>query len=165
MSEVSEEGNTESQWRIQNAFRHWKLGSRLLCGSKTDPPSTSNRLATLHTLQITYCNVICFLLYYSGSCTWHLHSFASCTVGCTLGKKKTLKIGLDWRIQNWGPCSCSQAMTLPTSLPSKIYGRNLRKWLDILFPQFLHVSEFCNLWTSNASEVSKSLNFSRTFLQ
>ena len=168
MSEVSEEGNKESQWKNLNAFRHWKLGSRVLCGSKTDPPSTSNRLATLHTLQITYCNVICFFfLYYSGSCTWHLHSFALCTVGCTLGKqnKFTLKIGLDWRIQNWGACSRSQAMTLQTPLPSRMYRRNLLKWPDILFQQYLHVSEFCKLRTSNASEVNKSLSYSYTILQ
>ena len=108
-----------------------------------------------------------FFLYYSGSCTWHLHSFALCTVGCTLGKqnKFTLKIGLDWRIQNWGACSRSQAMTLQTPLPSRMYRRNLLKWPDILFQQYLHVSEFCKLRTSNASEVNKSLSYSYTILQ
>ena len=49
-------------------------------------------------------------------------------------------------------------MTLPTPLPSKMCRRNLLKWLDILFQQFLHVSEFCKLKTSNASYVLESLN-------
>ena len=46
-------------------------------------------------------------------------------------------------------------MTLPTPLPSKMYRRNLLKWLDILFQQFMHISELCKLRTSNASEVIK----------
>ena len=40
----------------------------------------------------------------------------------------------------------------------KMYRRNLLKCLDILFQQFLHVSEFCKLKTSNASYVLESLN-------
>ena len=44
-------------------------------------------------------------------------------------------------------------MTLPTPLLKKNYRRNLLEWLDMLFHQFLHVSEFCKLRTSNASEV------------
>ena len=43
--------------------------------------------------------------------------------------------------------------------------KNLLQSLNILFQHFLHVSEFCKLRTSNASEVNKSLSYSYTILQ
>ena len=53
-------------------------------------------------------------------------------------------------------------MTLPTPLLKKNYRRNLLEWLDMLFHQFLHVSEFCKLRTSNASEAHKTDKFNFT---
>ena len=108
-----------------NAFGHCKLGSRLLCTSKGCFPSTQNILPHYrsHTV-IWYIYIYTYLRYiyiyvYWGYLNIYIHILFvltldgcienSCTVGCTLGKqnKFTLKIGLDWRIQNWGPCSCS----------------------------------------------------------
>jgi hypothetical protein len=65
----------------------------------------------------------------------------SCTVECTLLVNEQIVIRLkkqNWTIQNWGRCSCAQAMTMPTSLPQKkMYRWNLLKWLDVLFKQLL----------------------------
>ena len=62
------------------------------------------------------------------------------TVECTFGEQIVFRLKTqNWTIQNWGPCSCAQAMTLPAPLPTKkMYRRNLLKWLDTLFKQFLH---------------------------
>ena len=96
---------------------HWKLRSRLLCTSKRDP-LPSNSLATL---QITFCN-----LFFSKQKNLipALDSFIviSCTVESLFWWMKKIVIRLkkqNWTIQNWGQCSCAQAIFLPTPLPSK----------------------------------------------
>ena len=68
----------------------------------------------------------------------------SCTVVCTLGEQIVFRLKTqNWTIQNWGPCSCAQAMSLPTPLPSKTqYRRNLLKWLDALSKQCLHYANY-----------------------
>jgi hypothetical protein len=115
LSHEESPGFQDSPTLIGNAFRHWKLGSRLLRTSKSDP-LPSNRLATL---QITFS---WFHFFITKNLIPALDSFKviSCTVECTLGEQIVFRLKTrSWTIQNWGPCSCAQAMTLPAPLPSK----------------------------------------------
>ena len=131
---------------------HWKLRSRLLCTGKRDP-LPSNSLATL---QITFCNLFFFK---TKNLIPALDSFIviSCTVECTLLVNEQIVIRLkkqNWTIQNWGRCSCAQAMTMPTPLPSK---KNVQtEPLEMIGCVIQTVTTpFCKLRTSNASECTR----------
>ena len=151
LSHEESPGFQDSPTLIGNAFRHWKLGSRLLRTSKSDP-LPSNRLATL---QITFCkSVSCFFI--TTNLNPALDSFIviSCTVECTLGEQIVFRLKTEnWTIQNWGPCSCAQAMTLPTPLPSK--NAVQKEPLEMTGRFIQTVSPFWNLRTSNASECTR----------